>query len=117
MAKAYSIDLRSKIIEAYKNGEGSIQKLAKRFKVSIYFIFTLLKRFKQTGSLEPKPYNGGRKPAIDETGQNFIREIISEQPDLTLEEICIEYNKHFAPVTRSTIDRTLTRMNITRKKN
>lgn len=118
MAKAYSIDLRSKIMEAYKNGEGSIRKLAKRFKVSIYFIFTLLKNFKQTGSLEAKPYNGGRKPAIDEKGQSFIKETISKQPDLTLEEICIEYNKYFEPVvSRSTIDRTLKRMNITRKKN
>ncbi|MCP3929602.1 MAG: transposase [Bacteroidetes bacterium] len=100
MAKAYSIDLRTKIIEAYKNGEGSMRKLAKRFKVSAYFVFTLLKQFRQTGQFSPKPHGGGRRPAIETQGQSFIKNLLNDQPDLILEEICAEYNKHFEPVTR-----------------
>jgi len=57
-------------------------------------------------------------PAINSQGETFIKELIEEQPDLILKEICIEYNKHFDRlVSSSTIDRTLKRMNITRKKN
>ena len=94
-----------------------MRKLAKRFKVSKEFIFSLLKREKETGTISPKPYSKGRNPSIKVEGENFIRELLKEKPDLILEEICIEYNKNFElSVTRSTIDRTLTRMNITRKK-
>ena len=47
-------------------------------------------------------------------GENFIRELLEEH--LIVKEICVEYNNNFKrTVTRSTIDRTLKRMNITRK--
>lgn len=116
MPAPYSIDLREKIVLAYQNNEGSMNKLGKRFKVSVNFISTLIERFKQTGKVDPKPHGGGRRPAIEASGQSFIRNLLKDQPDLTLEEICGEYNKPFEPVTRSTIDRTLNTMKITRKK-
>jgi transposase len=59
--KAYSIDLRRKIIDAYKAEEGSYRQLAKRFRVSLSFVQTLLKRYKDTGTVEPLPHSGGRQ--------------------------------------------------------
>jgi hypothetical protein len=35
MARAYSDDLRRKFLEAHKQGEGSLAKLAARFHVSV----------------------------------------------------------------------------------
>ena len=117
MGKGYSIDLRKKIVESYENKEGSIRKTSKRFKVSKGFVFSILKKLKETGTIYPKPHGKGRNPSIKPEGETFIRKLIEKQPDLILEEICIEYNKSFEyAVTRSTIDRTLKRMNITRKK-
>ena len=116
MPAPYSNDFREKIVLASQNQEGSMNQLAKRFNVSVNFISTRLKRFRQTGQVDPKPHGGGRKPSIDAEGQNLIRKLIEDQPDLTLEEIGCEYNKHFEPVARSTIDRTLNKMKITRKK-
>jgi transposase len=58
MPKPYSIDLREKIVTAYENQEGSMQKLAKRFQVSKNFVADLLKRFKETGQIAPKPHGG-----------------------------------------------------------
>lgn len=116
MPAPYSNDFREKIVLASQNQEGSMNQLAKRFNVSVNFISTLLKRFRQTGQVDPKPHGGGRKPSIDAEGQNLIRKLIEDQPDLTLEEIGCEYSKHFEPVARSTIDRTLNKMKITRKK-
>ena len=52
--------MTNKIVKAYQNGEGSIRKLAKRFKVSVNFIWTLLKQVRQTGSVA----GGGRSPAL-----------------------------------------------------
>ena len=116
MPKPYSIDLREKIVEAYENKEGSMRKLAKRFKVSKNFVEELLKRFKQTGQVAPKPHGGGHPPSVKAKGETFLKELIENQPDLILDEILDEYNEYFEPVSRSTIDRTLTKLKLTRKK-
>lgn len=116
MPKPYSIDLREKIVAAYENKEGSMRKLAYRFKVSKNFVADLLKRFKQTGQIAPKPHGGGQLPSVKAQGETFLTELIESQADLILEEIRDEYNEYFEPVGRSTIDRTLTRLKVTRKR-
>jgi len=50
--KAYSLDLRQKIIHAYINQEGSIRQVAQRFKVAKSFVQKLLKRYKPEPLLE-----------------------------------------------------------------
>lgn len=114
MPKPYSIDLREKIVAAYENKEGSMQKLADRFKVSKNFVAELLKRVKR--DVAPKPHGGGHPSSVKADGEIFLKDLIENQPDLILEEIRDEYNEHFEPVSRSTIDRTLIRLKITRKK-
>jgi putative transposase len=116
MPKPYSIDLREKIVAAYENKEGSMQKLANRFKVSKSFVAELLKRVKQTGQVAPKPHGGGHPPSVKTQGEIFLKELIESQPNLILEEIRDKYNEYFEPVSRSTIDRTLTKLKLTRKK-
>lgn len=116
MPKPYSIDLREKIVAAYENKEGSMQKLADRFKVSKNFVAELLKRVKQTGQVAPKPHGGGHPPSVKAQGEIFLKDLIKNQPDLILEEIRDEYNKHFEPISCSTVDRTLTRLKLSRKK-
>ena len=49
MAAAYSMDLRQRILRAWKAKEGSQRKLAERFKVSLTFIRNFLKRYRDTG--------------------------------------------------------------------
>ena len=51
MPKPYSIDLREKIVTAYENQEGSMQKLAKRFKVSKNFVALQLNWLRGEGHL------------------------------------------------------------------
>lgn len=43
--KAYSIDLRQKIIEVYENEKISQRQLAKRFRVALSFIIKLIKQY------------------------------------------------------------------------
>jgi len=116
MPVAYSIDLRQKVVDAYKNKEGSMRILAKRFKVSFSFVYSLLKRYSRTGSVNPKPHAGGQVSKIKTDGKKFLKELIKEQPGLTLEELSVEYSKHFQVVGSSTIDRTLKKLKLTRKK-
>lgn len=116
MPKPYSIDFRKKIVAAYENKEGSMQKLADRFKVSKNFVADLLKRVKQTGQVAPKPHGGGHPPSVKIQGETFLKDLIKSLSSLIIEEIRDEYNEHFKPVSCSTIDRTLTRLAFPRKK-
>lgn len=118
MPKPYSIDLRQKIVAAYENKEGSMPKLADRFSVSKNFVADLLKRLKQTGTIAPKPHGGGHPPSVKAEGQIFLKELVESKPDLILDEILDEYNNNeqFEPVSRSTIDRNLAKLKLTRKK-
>ena len=116
MPKPYSIDLREKIVTTYNQGEESMRSLAKRFKVSLSFVYTLLKKVNRSGKIEAKAHGGGHPASIDERGPAALKKIIEAQADLTLEEIRDEYNKHFDPVSRSSIDRTLKKLKISQKK-
>jgi transposase len=52
--KPYSLDLRQKVVQAYKQGNNSYRQLAKRFQVSLSFVQRLLKRDREQGTLLPE---------------------------------------------------------------
>jgi len=49
LMKAYSTDLRQKIIETYEKGHISQCQLAQRFPVAKSFVIKLLKQYRETG--------------------------------------------------------------------
>ena len=63
--KAYSTDLREKVMNAYNNREGSQRELAQRFSVSLSFVQSLLRRYRSSGTIEPKPYGGGQSAKLN----------------------------------------------------
>ena len=115
--KAYSLDLRQKIIEAYLNKEGSIRQLAVRFKVAKSFIQKLIKRYKDEGTIEPKANNGG--PTAKLAGKEaVIEQLIKEKPDYTLQQLCDRVReKNGISVSISTMCIQLKKLNLTTKKN
>lgn len=81
--RAYSLDLRQKIIEAYNNQESSQRQLAKRFKVSLSFVQKLLKRYRQEATIDPK--SGGRGFTAKLTQHaSLIDQLIEQNNDATL---------------------------------
>jgi transposase len=86
--KAYSQDIRLRIIRTYRNGGGTQREIAERFDVSLSFVRGLLRRFRQTGSIEPSPHGGGPPPRITERDLELIREHLAEDPRATLGELC-----------------------------
>ena len=116
--KVYSADLRKKVLNAYRSGQGSMRKLSERFTVSLTFVFRLIKGFRQNGHISPEPYGGGRPAAISEDGRGFLIGLMKEKTDLTLRELCECYTEKFhEKVSRSATDRTLKKMDVSRKKN
>jgi transposase len=61
--RAYSMDIRQHIVAAVEAGEHSLRALAELFSVSLSTIVRLLQRFRTTGSVQPKPHGGGRRPS------------------------------------------------------
>ncbi|MEO1510410.1 MAG: IS630 family transposase, partial [Cyanobacteria bacterium J06633_23] len=54
MPKAYSLDLRQKIVDAYDRGDISQRGLANQFGVAKSFVQKLLKQRRETNSIAPK---------------------------------------------------------------
>ena len=79
MAKAYSDDLRRKLIEAHQAGEGSLEILARRFHVSVGWTKKVSAPFRRTGS-PARPPSGppGRRgrfgPAIQQQPRQWTGE-------------------------------------------
>jgi transposase len=115
--KAYSNDLRKKIIEAYQKKEGSLRKLAKRFSVSFSFVWRLVKRFRKSGSVVPKPHGGGPKPKLDQVDLVILREVSNANQDATLTERSdLFFKRTGIRVRGSTITQKRRRLRISRKK-
>ena len=116
--KAYDQDLRQKIIDAFRNREGSYRKLAKRFHVSLSFIQTLLGRYLDTGSIEPLPHKSGNPSKIKEEHYPVLQKLVEENNDSTLEELCVQMElKTSVKISRSGMSKTLQKLKLTRKKN
>ena len=86
--KAYSLDLRQKILRASEQGLGSQRAIAAFFGVSLSFVEKLLRRRRTTGGIAPRPHAGGRRPSCDEAALAQVRRFVHEQPDATLAELC-----------------------------
>ena len=85
--KPYSLDLRSKIIEAQINTNESTRQLAARFQVSYSLVNRLLRRYEATNSIEPLPQGGGKPPFIDSQQLNIVSQLVEEDHDATLQEL------------------------------
>jgi transposase len=57
--KAYSSEFRQKIIETYQTRPISQRQLAEKFSVALSFIQKLLKQYRSTGDIAPRPHGGG----------------------------------------------------------
>jgi transposase len=86
--KAYSLDLRQKILRAYDQRLGSQRAIAALFGVSQSFVEKLLRRRRTTGDIAPRCHAGGRRAICNETALAGIRSLVQEQPDATLAELC-----------------------------
>ncbi len=116
--KPYSIDFRQKIIDVHENENISIRKLAERFCVAKSFVQKLLKQYRETEDIRPQPQGGSPAPKLN--GEHLITlvEIIDDNNDATLEELCILLEeKTQIKVSRATMGRITQKLNYTVKKN
>jgi transposase len=111
--KAYSTDLRQRVVAACDARDGTRQQIAARFCVSESWIRKLLRQRRDTGSIEPRPHGGGRPPAFDGPAADRLRQAVRDEDDATLEGL-----GRAAGVTcsQAAVCRALARLGLTRKK-
>ena len=83
----YPIELRQRVVDAADRHVGTKKEMAKTFSVSVSWIRKLLRRRRETGSIEPLPRTQGRKPAFRGHQLQELNDFVKKYPDATLEEI------------------------------
>src|SRR5512135_3635491 len=85
--RAYSMDLRERVVAACDEGLDTRAEVAERFSVSESWVRRLLQRRRETGSMAPKCHGGGQRPAFDSESLERLRQAVAERPDATLAEL------------------------------
>ena len=116
--KAYSLDLREKIIETYEAGGITQRELAKRFRVSLYFVIMLLRRWRCDQTLLPKKRGAVMKPRLTPEIMQFLDEQIKQECDLSLLQLVESVKERYGvSVSTKTMSRMLIREKLRYKKN
>lgn len=115
--KAYSLDLRRKIVEAYLGEQGSMQQMANQFNVARSFVQKLVKRYQDEGTLEAKPRGGNVAPKLAPEHWSVVQELVEADNDATLEELCERVEERTGVrISISVLCRLLQKLKLTRKK-
>jgi len=114
--KAYSLDLREKIVTAHMSEKMSIRKVATRFSVSKSLVQKLVKQQQTEGNLQPKQSG---KPQFSHltNAEVEVKALVAEDPDATLVELCELFAiKTGNWVSRTAMCRCLQKLGLHRKK-
>jgi transposase len=87
MARPYANDLRRKFLQAYDEGEGTLEELAEQFRVSLGWAKKISARRTRTGATDAPVWRHGPESRVTPAVQEWMREQIRGQPDLTLREL------------------------------
>ena len=87
MGRAYSQDLRNRVIDAVEDEGMSCRAASRRFGVSESSAIKWLQRYRKTGQRTPVG-TGGHRPSVLAPHLGFIEAVRLEQPDITLQALC-----------------------------
>ena len=112
--KAYSEDLRTKILQALDRGMPK-SEAARAFGVSRSSVKRYAAARREGRSLAPKKHPGP-KPKLDERARKLLEDDVEERPAITLEERC-RFLKEMVgvSVSESTLSRLLRKMGFSPK--
>ncbi len=115
MTRAFSNDLRERVVSAVEAGE-STRFVAKRFGIAVSTVVKWHQRWRETGSVAPAKM-GGHRPFILDAHNDFIVEEINRTSHLTLSKLQDLLAKRGVKVSHDTVWRFLRREGLTFKKN
>jgi transposase len=112
--RAYSLDLRQRVMKAYDEGKWTVGQIADRFKVGEWWVHKLKRQRQRGGGIAPRKGKVGKPPSFRPEEINRLEQYVDKHPDATLEQI---HEKIGATCTMVTIHNTLQRLGYRYKKN
>ncbi len=116
MGKPHLIELRTRVIAFVDEGHGH-REAARHFRVSPKFVNDLVKLWRETGSLAPRPQGngGGHGKLVGVT--DWLAARVAAKGEITLDELVAALAKtHGIIVHRGTVWRALRSLGLTHKK-
>lgn len=115
--KAYSLDLRRRVLSTALRGDRTIPEVAELFGVSMAFVNKMLRLHRAGAEIAPRPHGGGHVPRLGPRHHKLLRSAVAANIDATLGEL----REHLAAKSRvavsdSTISRALKALGLPRKK-
>ena len=114
MARAYSDDLRSKVLDAVASG-ASARAAGERFGVGVATAIVWVRRYRRDGETGPRDRGGRRGSRLDDHAA-FIEGMIEDQPDVTLDEMVERLSGQEIAISRSALSAWLRKRHWTFKK-
>ena len=111
MPKAYSMDLRKRVVAARDAGKPT-GEVAKRYEVSPAWVRRLLQRRREVGSFEARRGSKGPEPKLA-AHMDTLRDLVEHRPDATLQEL---REKLPVKVCLMTVSLALSKLGLSRKK-
>jgi transposase len=108
-----SIDLRKRVVAARIEDGQSMGQIGERLKIPKGTVQNILERYRDAGTVEPKPQNAGRKPAFSGKTLCQLEQDVLRHPDATLMEL---RDRSGLKVSIVAVHHTLERLGFTRKK-
>jgi transposase len=114
---AYSVDLRERVVRAFEVGDLTDEEVAEIFGIGEATVHRWKRLKREKGSLAPRQHRSGNPATIGPERWDLIRQIVKDEPDLTIQEIADEFwRRSGKQVSRSAMCRTLIKLGLTRKK-
>ena len=114
--KAYSIDLRERVLAALDRGTPRASVVT-TFQVSLASLKRWLAAQRTIGDVSPRPPSGGLASAITPAHDDAVRAHVTAFPDATLAEHAARWNAaHGTSISQWTLGRAIRRLGLTRKK-
>ena len=115
MPKAYSLDLRERVVARVMAGE-SCREVAELFKISVASVVKWCQRFRSTGSAAAKRM-GRQQPRLLAAEREWILGRLAAVPDLTLRAVVVELQERGVAASYGSVWRIVHDGDLSFKKN
>jgi transposase len=115
MARAYSLDLRERVVAAVASGR-SCREAAATFGVGVATVVRWWQKQRATGNVAAKP-RGGSKPRALVEFETWLLERVAAEPHITTRALAAELAEQGRRVSHVTVWNRLQREQLTHKKN
>ena len=115
--RAYSLDLRQKVLAAALRGDRTIRQVADSFGVGTTFVDKVLALHRAGEDLAPRPHGGGYPARLLPRHEKLLRSEVRRRKDSTLEELRAHLEAEAGlRVSAAAVSRALARLDLPRKK-